>query len=165
MGLFSITHNQKLLKLQKLLVVNSPNKLIYTEKQLLNMASNSAQRELQIINESADLVNHTVNPDVFFSRLELIKERLNYLIALQPYIKFKGKTPSHELSKIKNMEQEQIKLFLTRYFENTIEKANDMKTEKGKKNKYKKFYDSLQKYYSYMNQENTAFIESKKSLI
>lgn len=164
MGLFIIGKNQKLLNLQKLLVINSPNKLMYTESQLLNMANKNVERELQMINESADLVNHTVNPDVFFSRLEFIKERLNYLIALQPYVKYKGKTPSHELSKINNMEQGQIKLFLTRYFDNTTEKANGMKTDKGKKNKYKKFYDSLQKYYSNMNQENIAFVESKKHL-
>lgn len=31
MGLFNIGKNQKLLNLQKLLVINSPNKLMYTE--------------------------------------------------------------------------------------------------------------------------------------
>ena len=165
MGLFGIGKNQKLLKLQKLLVENSPNKLVYTEKQLYSMASRTVQRELKIIQDCVELVNHTVKPDVFFSRYDLLLEHLEYLSKFQPYIKFQHNSPASEFAKIKNQKQAEISRFLSRYFDDISAKADTMKTEKGKKGKYKKFFDSLQPYYNLMNTTNINFINSKLNII
>lgn len=164
MGLFGIGKNQKLLKLQKVLVDNSPNRLVYTEKQLYSMANRTVQRELKIIQDCVELVNHTVKPDVFFSRYDLLKDKLAFLSKLQPYVDFKHNTPSATLSKIINQEQDEIQRFLIRYFTEMVSKAEEMKTEKGKKGKYKKFYDSLQQYTYRMNAFNRNYIESKREL-
>ena len=165
MGLFGIGKNQKLLRLQKLVVANSPNRLVYSEKQLYSMANRTVQRELKIIQDCVELVNHTVKPDVFFSRYDSLLESLCYLIQFQPYIKFQHNTPSAEFAKISNQKQAEIYRFLSRYFDDISTKAEAMKTEKGKKGKYKKFFDSLQPYYHLMNANNMNFINSKRSLI
>lgn len=151
---------KELLALQKLVVENSPNKLVFSEEQLIKMAYPQAQRYLTIVNESVSLVNNTVKPDVFFSRYELIEENLGILSLFEPYIKFKGNKPSAELDKLQIYKQEQTLIFLARYFSDTKKQAGNMKTDKGKLNKYEKFYQSLQPYYNLMNSENIDYIET-----
>ena len=51
---------------------------------------------------------------------------------------------------------------ITNYSNSVMEKANSLKTDKGKKNQYKKFYENLQPYYPFMNPENQCFIEERK---
>lgn len=154
-------NTKDLLFLQRLVVVNAPpNRLIYSEEQLIKMAYSAVERESKILKESADIVNTTVNPDTFFSRYSLMEEKLGDLIGFESYVKFKTALPSDELRKICNMKQDEINRFLVRYFIDTSNKSNDMKTVKGKRNKYQKFYDSLQKYYPDMNQNNINYVES-----
>lgn len=153
-------NSKELLTLQRMVVDNPPNKLVYSEQQLLKMAYPQAQRYLTIVNESVSLVNNTVKPDVFFSRYELIEENLSILSLFEPYIKFKGNKPSSELDKLQATKQEQTLIFLARYFSDTKQQADNMKTDKGKLNKYEKFYQCLKPYYNLMNSENIDYIET-----
>ena len=153
-------NSKELLALQKMVVNNPPNKLVYSEIQLTKMAYSQAQRYLTIVNESVSLVNNTVKPDVFFSRYQLVKETLYSLSLFEPYIKFQQNKPSAELNKLSSNEQKNIHSFLVRYFNDIRQKANEMKTDKGKRNKYEKFYSSLQPYYNIIDNENINYIEN-----
>ena len=89
MGLLgNFVHKQKLLNLQKIVVVNAPsNRLVLSEKQLYREAERIASNDLKIINECTNLINTTVNPDVFFKRYAILRETANHLSKFSPYIK------------------------------------------------------------------------------
>lgn len=165
MGLFSVLtgKNAKLLKLQKLVVKKSPNKLIMSEKQLMDTARMTANRYLEICNDSMSIIDSTINPDVFFSRLDLLLKNLADLQALEKYISFSG-SPSKSLSRIRAHRQEIIHDFLVRYRNDIALQANDAKTTRGKESKYKKFAKSLRPYYSQMNKQNIQYVKSNSSM-
>lgn len=163
MGLLSFLKKQKLLELQRLVVTNAPhNKLVLTEEQLLIHANNMIQRQVQIIDDSKRLIDNTVNPEVFFKRYDLLKEKAEYLIQFTPYIKFKGIKPKQMLTELNLNEQAAISKFLQRYYVSVVQKTKTLKTEKAKKNQFTKYYDSLQPYYDRMNEENIHYIEERK---
>lgn len=92
--------SDELLTLQKLVVDNSPDTLMFSEEELIKMAYYNSQGYLNIVYDSIRLVNNTANPDVFFSRYKLLEEKLCTLSLLEPYIKFKENQPSSELCEI-----------------------------------------------------------------
>ena len=163
MGLFNFIKKQNLLNLQRLIVANAPNnRLIMSENQLKRQAEQKAQRELKIVYDCQHLINTTVNPEVFFKRYELIKEKADYLLKLSPYVRFTGTSPKQMVETLKVKEQPAISDFLHRYYNAVNEKAKTLKTEKAKKNQYIKFYESLQPYYRRMDEGNISYIEERK---
>lgn len=167
MGLFdfikekSNAKKEHLLRWQKLLMPDSQDKLIMTEQQLKAATVQQAENDLRIIRDSADLVEKTTKPDVFFMRLNLLVEKSKHLVSLEEYITFSGASPTALYNEVVNDYYEAINQFLIRYFSEIFDKAEAMKTEKGRIGKYQKFYDSLQEYYCYMNDENIDYIETK----
>lgn len=73
MGLFGKS-KKELLAWQKIVLYNSPDKLIMSEKQLKQISNQSAQNHIRIIQDCIKLIRHTTKPEVFFSRLELLKK-------------------------------------------------------------------------------------------
>ena len=67
MGLFSLFGNKKkkedLLELQKNILVNSPDRLIMSEKQLMESATRMAQRDLEIIQDCIRILGETKKPE------------------------------------------------------------------------------------------------------
>lgn len=165
MGLFDVFISQKrkeeLLLLQKVLVENSPDKLIYSEKQLKALANKSAKDSLRIANDCIKILQTTVKPDVFFDRLQLFTWHTSNLALLEKYISFSGASPKEVFSVLISEKQECIGEFLVRYFCQVLDKADSLKTAKGKLNQYQKFYDSLKPYFAEMNAENINYIETK----
>lgn len=151
----------RLLQWQRLLMTDSPNELIMTEQQLKSLTAQQASNDLRIIKDCAKLVESTLKPDVFFMRLNLLVEKSKHLASLEPYIPISGASPTEAYNEVVSNYQEAVKQFLFRYFSDTFDKAEAMKTEKGRIGKYQKFYNSLQEYYSYMNEENIDYIETK----
>lgn len=151
----------RLIRWQRLVMPNSPDKLILTEQQLKDFTLQQAQNDLRIIRDCSNLVENTLKPDVFFMRLNLLVEKSKHLATFEPYIPFFGASPTDGYNEVLNNYQEAVRLFLIRYFSDTFDKAEAMKTEKGRIGKYQKFYDSLQEYYCYMNDENIDYIEKK----
>ena len=125
------------------------------------MTVKQAQNDLRIINDCTKIVESTLKPDVFFMRLNLLVEKSKHLANLEPYFSFSGVSPTDAYNEVLNNYQEAVRLFLIRYFTDTFDKAEAMKTEKGRIGKYQKFYDSLQEYYFYMNEENIDYVETK----
>lgn len=165
MGLSDLFMSQKrkddLLLLQKTVVENSPDKLIYSEKQLKALAYRSAQNSLRITDDCAKLLQTTVKPDVFFDRLQLFIWHTSNLALLEKYVSFSGASPTKVFSTLMREKQECIHEFLVRYFCKVDIKAIGMKTPKGKLNQYQKFYDSLTPYFEEMDAENIDYVETK----
>ncbi len=151
----------RLLQWQNVIMTDSPNRLIMTEEQLRSASIQKAKNDLRIINDSASLVEKTTKPDVFFSRLNLLVEKSKHLADLEKYITFSGASLTASYNEITQNYNEAIRLFLIRYFSETFDKAEAMKTDKGRIGKYQKFYDSLQEYYCYMTEEHKDYIETK----
>jgi hypothetical protein len=152
---------QRLLEWQNVVMAQKLNRLAMSEHQLRQASVQQAQNDLRIMNDCEKLLSTTVKPDVFFNRLNLMVEKGQHLQQLEKYISFSGASPTAALNEIKQNYQEAVRQFLVRYFSDTFDKAEAMKTEKGKQNKYIKFYESLQEYYCYMSDSNKEYVETK----
>ena len=161
LNIFSGKKKEELIELQKLVVEDSPDRLIMSEKQLKNIAADNVNRDLEIIQDCIRILGSTTKPDTFFSRLALLIDKADNLRKYEKHLKFKGTLPSEAYGQLWEDHQECIHQFLVRYFSDTFDKAEKMKTEKGKFNKYKSFFDSLQPYYDQMNAYNIDYIETK----
>lgn len=117
-----------------------------------------APQLLKIIEDSCQLVNTTLKPDVFFSRYKLLKEKSAQLLGISKYIKLKGISPADMVAMITAKEHAATMDFLHRYFENAERSAAEKKTEKGARAQFDRFYQSLQPYYSRMDAEHIAYI-------
>ena len=82
--------------------------------------------------ESAKIINSTVKPDVFFSRLAFL---LHFLLELKQYEKykiFKGSTPTKDYKKVIKDLEKTVDSFIERSYRNAKEKAATYKTEKSR---------------------------------
>ena len=152
---------EKMLQWQNLILQENRDELILSEQQLKSCTAQQAEDDLRIINDCVKLIESTLKPDVFFMRLKLLFEKTEHLCMLEPYMSFAGAKPSDAYIEVSQNHQEAVRLFLIRYFSDTFDKAEAMKTEKGRIGKYQRFYDSLQEYYFYMNEENIDYVETK----
>lgn len=149
-----------LLQWQKVIVTDSPEHLIMTKQQLQDATEQQANNDIKIIQDSIKLVTETIKPDVFFSRVDLLKNTANHLQQLEPYINF-SVSPTQAFDEVLKDEQEAIYQFIIRYYNSVKTYADTLKTDKGKANQYQKFYDTLMNYRNVMNEENIKYIEYK----
>jgi len=161
MGLFG-KGKKELLEWQKIVIVNSPNKLIMNQKQLQQISNQQAADNLRIIQDCIKIISETTSPDTFFMRLDLLKEKAAHLSLLEPYVKFSGASPSAAANEIAEQEQEAIYNFIIRYYSAVSDKAKSLKTERGKRNQFQKFFDNIEKYSSRMDKRNLNYIAYKK---
>ena len=150
----------ELLELQEAVTGERHTKLVFPEKQLIKLAGQSAQRELEIMNDCVRILKETKNPETFFSRFDLLIEKAGHLKVYEKHLKF-SVAPSAAYAEIWQDRQACIYQFLFRYFSDTFDQAQKLKTDKGKLNRYQKFYDSLQPYYYQLNDENKDYVETK----
>jgi hypothetical protein len=163
MGFLDLFGKKKaeLLELQKLVIENSPDRLIMSERKLKELARQAAARDLAIMQDCIRIVEKTTKPDTFFPRLDLLVAKTASLQNYERFIKFGGASPSAAFQQLCSDYQECVHEFLVRYFCDIFDKAEKLKTDKGKFNKYKLFYDSLQPFYKQMNEENIDYVETK----
>ena len=163
MGLFDLfrSKNDDLLELQKLVVENAPDKLIMSEKQLKAIANQKAANSLRIAQDCSHILQTTTSPDVFFDRFQLFAWHCSELALLEKYVPISGGSPTEVFGVLMKEKQEIINQFLVRYFCKVFDKAESLKTDKGKLNQYQKFYDSLKPYFSEMDADNIDYIETK----
>lgn len=152
---------QELLLLQRIVMKDSPDELVCTKKQLLEMARQNAENSLRITQDCINILQTTANPDVFFERLQIFTSHCRTLVSLEKYISFSGAAPTEVYDTLIREKQEVIKDFLIRYLCKVNDKADSLKTAKGKLNQYQKFYDSLKPYFEEMDAANIDYIETK----
>lgn len=160
MGLFGKSKSQ-LLQWQNLVIENSPSKLVTNEKQLEQISYSKAQNYMKIIKDSSRIICETADPETFFSRYELLLKRSYDLVQLSYYIKFQGMNPQFFYQQVQTKKQDEIKNMFVRCWDNTISKAEKLKTPSAKKNRYTKLYETLEKYDSEMNDDNKAYYKNR----
>lgn len=85
--------------------------------------------------ETANTINTTKNPEVFFGRLGFLFDLLMELKKYEWIYSFSPK-PSQDLKNLENGLEKTVFVFIDRYMADTKEKVSKLKTEKGKQNKY-----------------------------
>lgn len=130
----------------------------------LQLKQQQAQNSLRIVNDCIKIISETKNPDVFFSRYNLLIEHTENLLALQHFVSFSGPSLSSAYVEVINNKQIAIKDFLNRYWADTLSKITNLKTEPAKIKRIQTFYDSLEKYKHEMNEENIDFFITKYNI-
>lgn len=127
----------------------------------LQLKQEQAQNSLRIIRESIKLISETKNPEVFFSRYNLLIEHSKTLLILETNVNFTGASLSAAYEEVLNNRQIATKDFLVRYWSDILSKIDALKTESAKKKKLQVFYDSLEKHKEEMNAENINYYTTK----
>lgn len=160
-------HKQFLLEWQNEVIrAKDKTTLITDEKQLRKLTIEQMKRDTEIINDCLKLMNSTYNPETFFMRLNLMKEKIEHICKLDIYVPFKTVNNTYATSEdlyedlISNY-YEAIQQFIIKYFNRTLDKVDKLKTPKARIKRYDEFYDSLKEYYCYMNEKNIGYIETK----
>lgn len=151
----------ELLQLQKILIENSPDELLYSKNELLQTAQSEASNCLRIFKDSILIIVKTADPDTFFSRYDLLLKQAERIDILSDYVKFNGVEPKSVYQEALNDKQKQIYQMINRYWSETIKGADSLKTDNGKKNRYQKFYDTLERYKNEISEENIIYYTAK----
>ena len=160
----------ELIDWQNAVMVDKSHKLYASKQQLESATAQIVSDSVRIFDDSSNIVNTTINPDTFFSRLDLAKDHLARLKIIEPYIgkvkTIKINIPISELyAEFLKNEDAYIEAFLHRSLQAVHEKADSMKTEKGKGNQYKKYYESMQPFLYKLNSKNREYFEQVTHLI
>lgn len=94
---------------------------------------------LKKANESANIINKTTQPDVFFRRLCFL---LHFLLELQKYERykiFKGNTPSNDFKNIINNLEKTVDDFIERSYTQATIKSSTYKTDKARQKHLKDY--------------------------
>lgn len=129
---------------------------VYNQQLAINQANNC----IRIIQESSQILQETTNPETFFSRLALFEEQIETLKQLSSVIAL-NVSPEELAVTLNKDKQEIIYRLIVRRFNFAFEKAEQLKTDKGKKNQYQQFYDEFQPYLHLMNEDNIRYLEYK----
>ena len=77
---------------------------------------------------------------------------------LEPFVPFTV-SPTAAMNEILTNEQEIIHQFIIRYYNSVNSYANSLKTDNGKYNQYKKFYDTMCTYQNKMSPDDFNYVE------
>lgn len=139
------------------------------EKRVLAMKIRAQAKEyseqwLKIVNDCAELVNTTKNPAVFFSRYELMLDHLEKLAGLECTGIFANskELPSEAFLRIEAMFPTETNAFIARALEAAKTKAETLKTERGKTNAIRRFFEDMEKYIINMDAESIEYLDKLK---
>ena len=119
-----------------------------------------APQWLKIMTESRDIVNRTTDPEVFFSRYDMVKDMAEKLVSISKYVKFKGTKSAEVLRQAVAQENAATRDFILRCFARAQLNAEKVKTEKGKRSQFEKFQASLEPYYFRMSNDNAELVQA-----
>lgn len=124
-------------------------------------AEMAAPLYLKQVRESVNIINSTVNPEVFFSRYGFALFRLYELSKMEGKVKFKGDKPSKFLKTMEKEKQEAIKRLIDRICQKSREKCCTLKTEKAKANNIDKAEKELKLYISEFDGTSVEYLNNK----
>ena len=137
---------------------------IVLAKKIKEQAKEQANQLLKIIKDCVELVNTTVNPDVFFNRYNLMLEHIEKLSGLECTGIFENspELPSQAFVRVEEQFSAATNDFLDRSFENAKKQADTLKTDKGKINAINRYFDNMEKYIVYMSGESIEHFDKIK---
>lgn len=142
------------------LIYPSTTQLRFDANQLRAQSAFIISKHAQIAHDCMEIINTTTVPETFFSRYDLLIEKLTLLSSLEKYVKFNTYSPTQQLNSAIRKQPLATKAFIDRCWNSTVEKASPLKTEKGRKNRYQKFYDTLLNYSDKMTEDNILYAEN-----
>ncbi|MDO4173692.1 MAG: hypothetical protein Q4D42_02910 [Eubacteriales bacterium] len=105
-------------------------------------AQMEAPQWARIVSDCNQLIHETVNPEVFFSRYDLMLDTLEKLSIAERVVDISW-SPSYRLEAVRNNQEAEISSFVERSYQQMELKAMTLKTERGKQNRKIKYYQSL----------------------
>lgn len=113
--------------------------------------------------DSLDIMKKTSEPSTFFSRYDLLMERLDNMIELQQKgIKFTG-----DLSELKNLSLDQeniadtVNVLIDNAYNKQLKKLSTLKTERGRENSNNRWYASFEPYFDKMPARSKTYLDLK----
>lgn len=113
---------------------------LLSKEELLSISSEFINDSIRIINDCTKLINETTSISVYFSRYNLLIEKMSELSSLEPFIKFNAPTPSTQLQQILSEKDLRSKMMLQRAWNNVKLKILDLKTDKAKLRNINNFF-------------------------
>ena len=131
---------------------------------IITQAKEQSRQLLKIVKDCAELVNTTSNPDVFFNRYNLMLEHLETLAGLECTGIYANspELPSKAFLRIEEQFDTETNKFLDRSFETAKKHADTLKTDNGKRNAIKRYFDNMEKYIIYMSSESLEYFDKMK---
>lgn len=126
-------------------------------------AFGEAQRHLTIAHESAEIVNTTVKPDVFFERYDLMISELEWLSSKMPRSVFSGEKPWMALVRIRAQREQETNRFIKRSYDAAVKGANQLKTERGRQNRISRYFDDMHQYNEYLYPSSQDLLSTLRS--
>lgn len=119
-----------------------------TKKKKANkaIATAEASRYFEILQTSLKICSETKNPETFFSRMSLIDETIDKLIAYEDVVHFTEGKPTDIKNDIDSNKEQFVNDFIERYAKDTRIKIYELKTKSSKINKANAFYNILNEY-------------------
>ena len=113
--------------------------------------------------DSLDIMQKTASPDTFFSRYDLVMERLDNMIELQQKgIKFTGDPQS---LKVQALETENIadtvNVLIDNAYSKQLQKLSTLKTERGRANSNQRWYAYFEPYFDKMPARSRTYLDLK----
>lgn len=123
-----------------------------------------SQQHMKVVQDCVTLVNTTVNPEVFFMRYNLMLEHLEILAGLECTGIFDNspELPSVAFQRIEERFDTETNTFLKRSFDKAKAHADTLKTDNGKKNAIKRYFDNMEKYTHHMSGESMEYFYKMK---
>lgn len=125
-----------------------------------NITLLQAENSIRIIQDSAQIIQETENPDTFFSRLCLFRGELNKLKAYQGKVKL-SVDPDEIISAFERDKQNIIHSLIVRYYNRTCEEASKLKSNSAKIRRFQKFVNSFESYSTHIDEYNANYIKHK----
>jgi hypothetical protein len=141
---------------------------IFPKQTILNASRMLIDGSTKIILECVGLVNKTKKPEVFFKRYDILIEHLYELCLIERFVPinyFHGVIPHEKYSEIITIRERETNSMIERFWQDTVENAAVLKTQKGQQNKFKLFFETMQKHEHQMTANNFALINEKKKLV
>ncbi len=158
-------HHANLIEWQNAVMETKSDKLYCKEAQLREVTVAAAQNDQRIMQDCVSIMQSTVKPDVYFSRLDLLISTAEHAKSIGKYLECSGATPDEVYDNIIHDAPEATSEFVTRYWIDVKQKADALKTEKGRLNRYQKAYDGLKPYYDILAMNDIGFNENQFELL
>lgn len=122
------------------------------------VTKNQIQDSIRIMNDCMKLMKTTKNLDVFFERWELGKQQNLFLKQCEDCKLYKKKPTSKDFAKFFFNDDMLLKLIISKTYIDTIEKAENLKTESGKARRISNYFQKLEGYSNLFSPEIEEYV-------
>ena len=143
--------------LQKMVTTVPVTRKMLSQELLVNAIASFISRNVRMGSSAAYAVNNALEPEVFFTNLELVTACTTRIAQLEPYWKFDGKQPHEQLEEITQNRKFIIGAFVERSFFDTLDKIKKKSSPKAKQKIFDEYQTALLKYQEYIDEENLEF--------